>query len=148
MKVALAQMKMDTDIEKNFQKSLQLICEAAEKKADLICFPEIQLSPFFPQFPDCDVSEYVMTEDNSYVKGIRNACRENHIFASPNFYIEEKGHRYDMSLLIDDQGEIIGRQKDRNEGLFTEFCPKMVANAVDILEEIIEEMEHDRSIKC
>ena len=111
MKIALAQMKMDTDIEKNFQKSLQLICEAAEKKADLICFPEIQISPFFPQFPDCDVSEYVMTEDSSYVKGIRNACRENHIFASPNFYIEEKGHRYDTSLLIDDQGEIIGRQK-------------------------------------
>ena len=111
MKIALAQMKMDTDIEKNFQKSLQLICEAAEKKADLICFPEIQISPFFPQFPDCDVSEYVMKEDSSYVKEIRNACRENHIFASPNFYIEEKGHRYDMSLLIDDQGEIIGRQK-------------------------------------
>ena len=34
MKIALAQMKMDTDIEKNFQKSLQLICEAAEKKAE------------------------------------------------------------------------------------------------------------------
>ena len=99
MKIALAQMKIDTDIEKNFQKSLQLIREAAEKKADLICFPEIQLSPFFPQFPDCDVSEYVMTEDSSYVKGIRNACRENHIFASPNFYIEEKGHRYDTRSL-------------------------------------------------
>ncbi len=41
-----------------------------------------------------------------------------------------------------------GRQKARNEGLFTEFCPKMVASAVDILEEIIEEVEHDRSIKC
>ena len=64
MKIALAQMKMDTDIEKNFQKSLQLICETAEKKADLICFPEIQLSPFFPQFPDCDVSEYDRHEDN------------------------------------------------------------------------------------
>ena len=111
MKIALAQMKMDTDIEKNFQKSLQFIREAAEKKADLICFPEIQLSPFFPQFPDCDVSEYAMTEDSSYVKGIRNACRENHIFVSPNFYIEENRKRYDMSLLIDDQGKIIGRQK-------------------------------------
>ena len=111
MKIALAQMKMDTDIEKNFQKSLQLIREAAEKKADLICFPEIQLSPFFPQFPDRDVEQYVLTEDSQYVKGIRDACRENHIFASPNFYIDEKGHRYDMSLLIDAQGEIIGRQK-------------------------------------
>ena len=71
MKIALAQMKMDTDIEKNFQKSLQLICEAAEKKADLICFPEIQLCPFFPQNPDRDVEQYVLTEDSQYVKGIR-----------------------------------------------------------------------------
>ena len=39
MKIALAQMKMDTDIEKNFQKSLQLICEAAEKKEELIIVP-------------------------------------------------------------------------------------------------------------
>ena len=111
MKIALAQMKMDTDIEKNFQKSLQLIREAAKKKAELICFPEIQLSPFFPQFPDCDASEYVMAEDSSYIKGICKECRDCHIFASPNLYIEENGQRYDMSLLIDDQGKIIGKQK-------------------------------------
>ena len=111
MRIALAQMKMDTDIEKNFQKSLRLIREAAGKEADLVCFPEIQLSPFFPQYPDRDVGEYAMTEGSSYVKGIRNACRENHVFASPNLYMEENGKRYDMSLLIDDQGEIVGKQK-------------------------------------
>ena len=111
MRIALAQMKMSSDIRSNYEKSLQFIRQAAENKAELICFPEIQLCPFFPQNPDRDVEQYVLTEDSQYVKGIRDACRENHIFASPNFYIEEKGHRYDMSLLIDDQGEIIGRQK-------------------------------------
>ncbi|MCR5595184.1 MAG: C-GCAxxG-C-C family protein [Lachnospiraceae bacterium] len=34
-----------------------------------------------------------------------------------------------------------GAQKAREEGLFTEFCPRMVASAVDILEGIINEME-------
>ena len=34
-----------------------------------------------------------------------------------------------------------GAQKARVEGLFTEFCPKMVASAVDILEGILEEMD-------
>ena len=34
-----------------------------------------------------------------------------------------------------------GRKKAREEGLFTDFCPKMVASAVDILEEIIEQKE-------
>lgn len=30
-----------------------------------------------------------------------------------------------------------GAQRARKDGLFTDFCPKMVASAVDILEEII-----------
>lgn len=111
MRIALAQIKMLSNIQSNYEKSLQFIRQAAENKADLICFPEIQLCPFFPQNPDRDVEQYVLTEDSLYVEGIRYACRENHIFASPNFYIEENGCRYDMSLLIDDQGEIIGKQK-------------------------------------
>jgi len=32
-----------------------------------------------------------------------------------------------------------GKQKARDDKLFTEFCPKMVAGAVEILEEIIKE---------
>ncbi len=36
-----------------------------------------------------------------------------------------------------------GRQNAREAGLFTDFCPKMVASAVDILEEIIKGMEND-----
>ena len=111
MRIALAQMKMSADVQNNYDKTLELINMAAELKADLVCFPEIQLSPFFPQRSDCDVEQYVLSEDSQYVKGICRACRENHIFAAPNLYIEDNGHRYDMSLLIDDQGIIIGRQK-------------------------------------
>ena len=36
-----------------------------------------------------------------------------------------------------------GAQSAREDGLFTDFCPKMVASAADILEEIIKEMEKD-----
>lgn len=111
MRIALAQMKMAADIKENYQKSVKLITEAACKGADLICFPEIQLSPFFPQYPKKDAKKYSLSLDSDFVKGIQAACLENHIYASPNFYIEENGRRYDMSLLIDDQGEIIGRQK-------------------------------------
>ena len=111
MKLALAQMRMSKDMESNYQKSLHYIREASEKGADLVMFPEIQLTPFFPQYENKDVSDYVMTLDHPYVKGIRDACLENRIFASPNLYVEENGKRYDMSLLIDDKGNIIGKQK-------------------------------------
>ena len=44
MKIALAQMKIDTDIEKNFPKSLQLICEAAEKKTEKVVSGTVELA--------------------------------------------------------------------------------------------------------
>ena len=111
MRISLAQMKMDPDMESNFRKSVNLIKKAAEKGAELILFPEIQLTPFFPQYADKDVSNYVIDMEHPYLKGIMDACRENGIYASPNLYIEENGKRYDMSLLIDDTGVIIGNQK-------------------------------------
>ena len=111
MKIALVQMRMHADMEENYQKSVRFIRDAAEKGADLIVFPEIQLTPFFPQYADRDASVYVLHPDSPYIAGICHACRENHIYASPNVYLEENGRRYDMSLLIDDKGNIIGRQK-------------------------------------
>lgn len=111
MKFALAQMKMSERIEENLSETLRLIHEAAERGADLICFPEIQLSPFFPQYEGLDVSRYLLQEDDPIIKAVQAACRKNHIFASPNFYLQYGEHCYDTSLLIDDKGEIIGRQK-------------------------------------
>ena len=50
MRIALAQMSMEPDMEANFQKSLSFIREASKQSVDLICFPEVQLSPFFAQY--------------------------------------------------------------------------------------------------
>ena len=111
MKIALAQMKISSDMEENYEKSKKFIREAAGKGADLICFPEIQFTPFFPQYQGLDASSYQLERDHPYICDIRKLCKEAGIFASPNFYIEENGKSYDMSFLIDDAGEIIGTQK-------------------------------------
>ena len=104
MKIALAQMKMSESIIDNFAKSLALIQSAAKAGAKLICFPEIQLSPFFPQYENQDASAWIIPSESSFIDEIRNACKSAGIFASPNFYVEESGKRYDMSLLISDTG--------------------------------------------
>lgn len=111
MKIALAQMNMSENMEENYAGTIRFMRQAAEENARLICFPEVQLTPFFAQYADRDVSAYVMKMDDRYISGVRQLCKELEIFASPNFYIEENGRRYDMSLLIDDNGNIIGRQK-------------------------------------
>lgn len=111
MKLALAQMKMNSSMDENFQKSLAFVREAAALEADLIFFPEIQLTPFFPQYEGRDMGSAAIGMDSRYIREFCEACKDAGIYACPNFYIEEDGRHYDMNLLINDRGEIIGRQK-------------------------------------
>lgn len=110
MKLALAQMKMKREVAANYRKSLDLLARAKRHGADLILFPEIQCSPFFPQYESGEVSDYVMTMEDPVLHGLCQACRDHQIWASPNLYVEQHGERFDRSFLIDDQGVIRGTQ--------------------------------------
>jgi len=68
MKVALIQMAMSVEIEENLTKTLEYMKQAADVGADLVCFPEIQFSPFFPQFKSKDATKYAMPIDHDCVK--------------------------------------------------------------------------------
>ena len=48
MKLAMAQMSMTGSMDENLKKSLAF-CDAAAG-SDLLFFPEVQLTPFFPQY--------------------------------------------------------------------------------------------------
>lgn len=111
MKLALCQMSNAGSVEKNLQKSLRAIQDAAAEGADLILFPEVQLTYFFPQYPGRDVSGYAVTMDSAVIRSFQNACREAQIMAVPNVYFDQKGKYYDASILIDSDGEILGIQK-------------------------------------
>lgn len=106
MKLAMSQIAMSDSISENLAKTLREIRRAGEAGADLIFFPEIQLTPFFPQYEKRDASPWVMTLDGPELTAIRNACREIRIYASPNLYLELDGRRYDASLMIGADGEV------------------------------------------
>ena len=111
MRIALAQMKNSGTMQDNLNKSIDLIRKAAKNKADLILFPEVQLTEFFPQYEGKDVTEYRLKIDSNEVKAFQNASRECSIISVPNIYLEENGKTYDASLLIGADGEIKGTQK-------------------------------------
>lgn len=108
MKIALAQMKISENTDENFEKTLNLIEVAAKNGAQLICFPELQLSPFFPQYKGLDVSKYVLSIDDKRVKKIQEKCKKYNIMSVPNIYLKEKDKYFDTSILIAGDGEIIG----------------------------------------
>lgn len=111
MRLALAQMSYGGSIEINFNKSIQMIREAATNGADLLLFPEVQLTEFFCQYPKQDVSHYGLTIDSWMIQKFQSECKRNHIMAIPNVYLKEDGHYYDASILIGNEGSIIGIQK-------------------------------------
>ena len=61
MKIALVQMSMGKEISENLDKSLKY-CDMAEN-CDLVFFPEIQLTPFFPQYHNICVDHYCIDMD-------------------------------------------------------------------------------------
>ena len=111
MKLAMAQMRMDRDIQKNIDKSVAFIEEAARKGADLVFFPEVQFTDFFAKVEGRDATGYAMTLDSKAVAAVREACAKNRIWCSPNLYLLKDGNYYDCSLVIDDKGEIRGMSK-------------------------------------
>lgn len=111
MRIALAQMKNAGTMQENLNKSIELIREAAEHNADLILFPEVQLTEFFPQYEGKDATEYRLTTDSDEVKRLQEASREYSIISVPNIYLEENGKAYDASLFIGNDGAIKEIQK-------------------------------------
>jgi predicted amidohydrolase len=111
MKLAMAQMSMESNISGNLQKSLALMDRAKALGADLIFFPEVQLSPFFAQYEKRDAAPWLMTLDGPEITAMRDRCRALGLYASPNVYLQHQGKPYDASLMIDDRGEILGISK-------------------------------------
>ena len=111
MRLAMAQMRMSASIDENLKKSLALMERAKAAGAELIFFPELQLTPFFPQFEKRDASSWLMDVQVPELRAIRKMCRELGLFASPNVYLAQEGKRYDASLLIGGEGELLGISK-------------------------------------
>lgn len=110
-KIALYQCVNKGSIEANLKAGIEALRIASENGADLILFPEVHLTEFFPQHPGQDVSGYACELDDEIIQAFQNACQENHIMAVPNVYLHEGGHCYDASIIIGRDGEIIGIQK-------------------------------------
>ena len=98
MKLALAQISMASNMQENLEKSL-LFCDQANG-TDLLFFPEIQLSPFFPQYEKRNVDCYCLQPDSVEISKLKEKAAQHHYYLSPNVYLERQGKRYDTSLWI------------------------------------------------
>ncbi len=111
MKLAMAQMKMSGSLSENLAATLRLMERAARKGADLLFFPEVQLSPFFPAEAGKDAECWLLEPDGPEIAAIRDKARALGLCVSPNVYLREGTRCYDASLMIDGRGELLGVSK-------------------------------------
>ncbi|PCI27776.1 MAG: hydrolase [SAR324 cluster bacterium] len=106
-KIALAQMTSIADVEKNLQKSLEFIQQAAQQKADLIAFPECFL------FLGKDSLYQEIAEDvrGPLVELFQEQARQNDISilmgSFPEKDPENQRKIYNTSVLISRQGKVL-----------------------------------------
>lgn len=108
-------MAMVRNIGGNLDKALSLSDRATG--ADLLFFPELQLSPFFPRFRADELlqktgftaEEYLLDEENWYINRFIAKAQERHLCISTNFYMLHNGRPYDLSLMISAEGRLMGR---------------------------------------
>jgi predicted amidohydrolase len=111
MRLALAQYALGTDAPNNLDRVLELMRDASRQEAQMITFPELCLSPFFPQFAGTDASKYAMRIEDPCIRHIQSACKTLGLAASPNVYLREGKYSFDASLMIGSDGEIQGISK-------------------------------------
>jgi len=111
MKIALVQMQMTENMEQNLKRSLHFMEEAFQLGAKLVCFPEVQLSPFFPQYPGKDASKYLLSEDHPYLKEFSKQAEKCNLVTIPNLYIESQNRQFDASPVFNSDGNLLGTSK-------------------------------------
>lgn len=104
MKIALAQMRMTEKISENLARSLRFCDEAAD--SDLLFFPEIQLTPFFPQYEKRSAAAYCLNENAEEIRCFAEKAAQHGFYLSPNVYLRQNGHCYDASLWIAPDGTV------------------------------------------
>ena len=111
MKLALVQPVLVEDMKTNLANALISMEQAAANGANVVCFPEIQLSPFFPQYAGKDAKSYALTLDSETVQQIQQKCAALKVMAFPNIYLEQEGKYFDATLAIDETGKVLGSGK-------------------------------------
>lgn len=117
MKLAMGQMSMNNNINENYEKTLQMMKKAQD--ADFLFFPEIQWTPFFPQYSEGKLQgkiglkkdDLCLELNDKRIQSLQEKCKEYEIYLSPNLYIKQNGKNYDMSLMIDSKGGLLGVSK-------------------------------------
>ncbi len=112
-KIAVVQMKADTEKERNLVKILNYIKQAAKRNSKLCAFPEFMMFYAPSHQSAAELASLAEKISGEFVMSISEAAKENSIQVVGTFY-EKSPHAnrvYDTSFLIDKNGKLQSRYR-------------------------------------
>lgn len=128
-RLAVLQHAMDTDTETNLATAERLMKQAAEKGAEIVVFPEVHLSPFFPKArreAQPGIAErYLMADDHPALTRLSELAARYKLVSIANIYrAAPDGQAYDASPVFDRDGTHLGTSNMVHVAQFEAFWEK------------------------
>ena len=114
--LGLAQMRMTPDIEKNLQKALGMVAQAARKGAQIVCLPELFTAPYFAQAQGAKgkrkAAAYAESVPGKTTSALSEAAAENKVVLVGGSVYEKAGGRlYNTSAVFGPDGKMLGKYR-------------------------------------
>ncbi len=107
--IALIQQHTVKDKKDNLEQAVNAFETAARLGAQLICFPELAFTHFYPQRPpEGDRLELAEPVPGPTTKIFQELARRWHVVTVINLYERDGAHTYDASPVIDTDGSLLG----------------------------------------
>ena len=112
MKLALVQQETTADISANVARGLDAARRGAEQGAQLVVFPELAFTPFYPQWPARgDIRLLAEPVPGPTTERFQELARELGIVIVLNVFERADEATYDCSPVIDADGSLLGRTR-------------------------------------
>jgi len=112
IKVAATQMSCSTNKEENIRKADALVREAAKQGAQIILLQELFETPYFCQKEKADYYVYATEqEENAAINHFREVAKELQVVLPISFYEKKNNARYNSIVVIDADGEVLGKYR-------------------------------------
>ena len=114
IKVALASSQVGPNLEQNFLTIAGIVKQVAEKKTQLVCFPECALGGLF-EIDNYQIARGLTVEiPGQITKRVARLAKVYSVYIAIGF-LEREGHRiYDSAVIFSDTGEIILKHRRLN----------------------------------
>jgi N-carbamoylputrescine amidase len=105
-------MKCDPKREPNLQRAIQAIHRAADQQAQIVCLPELFLSPYFCNTHDLSLFDLAETIPGPTTETLSQVARERNVVVVASLFERmEPGMFFNTTAVIDANGQYLGKYR-------------------------------------